>query len=245
MNRAIWLTLLGVAAFAVILIARLPASWVISAPRSGIACADVEGTIWNGTCSGMSSHGQAIGDLTWEIHPARLLAGKLNAAVALTRPSGSARGTVEVGLNRELTARDVRLDAPLDPELMPQVPANLHGTLHAELSLVRVAGKTIKTLEGHIEARNIEQGTGSTAEPFGSYSLTFPATGGEPVGQVRDLGGPLEVQGTLRLTPEPGFVLESLVKPRANAPAELVRDIQYLGSPDAQGRRPFSIGATF
>ena len=86
-----------------------------------------------------------------------------------------------------------------------------------------------------------------SAQRRGSYSLTFPpSTGGDPVGQLRDLGGgPLAVEGTLRLTPEPGFDLEGLVKARPTASADLAKDIQFLGSPDAQGRRPFSLAGTF
>jgi hypothetical protein len=59
------------------------------------------------------------------------------------------------------------------------------------------------------------------------------------------LGGPLAVAGTLRMTPEPGFVLEGTVASRANATPELARQLQMLGAPDAQGRRSFSIANTF
>lgn len=245
MNRAIWATLIAVVAFAVILVSRLPAAWVMPNPRSDATCADIEGTIWSGTCTGLTVHRQSLGDLVWEVHASRLLAGRLNATVALTRPSGGARGTVEVGLGGNMTARDVQLDLPFDPALMPQLPPNLRGNIHARLALVRIAGNVVRTLQGNIEVRNVEQVSGNGSEPFGSYSVTFPETGGDPVGQLRDLGGPLEVQGTLRLTPEPGFALESLVKARPEAPPDLARDIQYLGSPDAQGRRPFSVGGTF
>ena len=82
---------------------------------------------------------------------------------------------------------------------------------------------------------------------IGSYVITFPAAdpSKEPVGQLRSVGGSLDVQGTLRLTRAPGVVVEGTVAARPDAPPELVKQLAYLGSPDAQGRRPFSFENTF
>jgi len=44
--------------------------------------------------------------------------------------------------------------------------------------------------------------------------VTFPGGPGEPTGKLRDLNGPLAVEGTLRLTRQPGFELEGLVAAR-------------------------------
>lgn len=250
MKRTIWLILCGVLVFAGIVIARLPASWALPGPKSGVACADIDGTIWTGTCTGLTVQQQPVGDLSWDVHAGRLLSGKLNADIVITRPTGSAQGNVEVGLNKNISARDVKADLPLDRELAIALPPNLQslrGKIHAELAQVRVEGQALKAIQGVVEARDLTDGEGSNAQRWGSYSLTFPpSTSGDPTGQLRDLGGgPLAVEGTLRLTPEPGFDLEGLVTARPTASPELAKDIQFLGSPDAQGRRPFSLAATF
>jgi general secretion pathway protein N len=247
MKRAIWLIVFAVLVFGGFVIARLPASWALPGPKSGIACADVDGTIWSGTCTGLTANGQAIGDVTWDVHAARLLAAKLNATLDLTRPTGTAHGVVEMGLNKAITARDVRADLPLDPALMPQLPANLRGTLHANLALLQVEGQVIKAVEGKIEADDLTQGVGQDLTSLGNYTVTFPPNSGsgDPVGELRDAGGPLAVEGTLRLTPEPGFDLQGLVTARPTASADLTQQIKFLGSPDAQGRRPFALAASF
>jgi general secretion pathway protein N len=250
MKRTIWLTLFGVLVFAGFVIARLPISWVMPGPKSGVSCTDTEGTIWNGACSGLTVQQQPLGDLSWEVHASRLLSGKLNADVVLTRPTGSARGNVETGLDKRITASHVEADLPVDQDLAMQLPPNwrgLRGKLHANLRLLRVEGEKIKAIEGVIEAHDLTDGQGSSAQKWGSYSLTFPpSTGADPVGQLKDLGsGPLAVEGTLRLTPEPGYDLEGLVAARPTASPELARDLQFLGSPDPQGRRPFSLAGTF
>lgn len=249
-RKTVWLIVFGVLVFAGIVVARLPVSWVLPGPKSGITCADPEGSIWNGTCTGLTVQKEAVGDLSWDVHPARLLSGKLNADIVLTRPTGTARGNVEIGLDKVIFARDIKADCPVDEQMAASLPPNLkglRGKVHAELAQLRVAGGAIKSIQGVVEAHDLTETDGTTVQRWGSYSLTFlPSTGGDPVGQLRDLGGgPLAVQGTLRLTPEPGFDLEGLVAVRSTASPELARDIQFLGSPDPQGRRPFSLAATF
>jgi general secretion pathway protein N len=249
-KRTIWLIVFGVLVFAGIVVARLPASWVLPGPQSGVTCTDADGTIWNGTCSGLTVEQQAIGDLSWEVHAMRLLAGKINADIVVTRPTGSARGNVESGFDEKITARDILIDLPLDQDLTSGLPPNFHdvrGKLHAQIAYLRFYHQAVKTIEGVVEAHDLTDGQGANAQSWGSYSIIFPPGGtGDPLGRLKDLGGgPLAVEGTLRLSSEPGFDLEALVAARPSAPAELVQDLQFLGSPDEQGRRPFSLALTF
>ncbi len=274
--RAVWITLLAVLTFAVIVLARLPASWVVPSPPASVSCSAVDGTIWSGVCAGLTVEGKSFGDVTWELHASRLLAGKIAAHVVLTKAAGTgspaagfaATGAglggnglvggqggapgiavtadIEAGLNKVIIARNVSADLPLDPSIVPNLPPTISGTAHANLALARVEKGRITQLQGQVDARDLVDRSGNTTK-LGSYSLTFPAAApGEPAGQLRDLGdGPLAVEGTLRLTNEPGFDLQGLVAPRPNAPAELQQTIQFLGSPDAQGRRPFGLAGTF
>jgi general secretion pathway protein N len=265
--RTFWITLLAVVTFAVIVLARLPASWVVPTPPAAVSCAAVDGTIWNGVCTGLTVDGKPTGDVVWELHASGLLRGKIDAHVVLTKAAGTAspgalspanltsltaapaitvRADVEAGLDKNITARNVVADLPLDPSIVPNIPPTLRGSVHADLASVRVEKGIVTQLQGKVEAHDLEDRSGNVTR-LGSYSLTFPpSSGAEPTGQLHDLGdGPLVVEGTLRLTREPGFDLEGLVKPRPTAPAELQQNIQYLGSPDAQGRRPFSLAGTF
>jgi general secretion pathway protein N len=253
-KRTIWLVIFGVLVFAGIVVARMPVSWVFPGPKSGVSCAEIDGTIWDGTCSGLALAAlqqQPLGDLTWSLHAARLLTGKLNADVVLTRPSGSLQGNIEAGMDKSMLARNLKVDLPLDAQLAANLPPNLRGLrgqVHADLAQLRVDGNVLKYIEGLVEIHDLTDGAGAGAPHWGSYSLTFPpSSGGDPTGQIRDLGGngPLAVEGSLKLTPEPGFDLEGLVAARASAPPDLAKDLQYLGSPDAQGRRPFSLAGTF
>jgi Type II secretion system (T2SS), protein N len=247
MRRTVWIGLLAGLAFACILIARFPAAWAQGALPPWLSCDDVAGTVWNGSCTGFSlRHQQIIGDLLWQLHPLRLLALQLAAHVQLTRATAFADGDLEWGPGKRLQGRNVHASFDLNPPLVAALPANLTGNVRADLAYIEMKANRLVDLRGRIEVHDLIQNEGAST-PLGSYSLVFAgrASGGELVGELHDLGGPLALDGTLRMTPEPGIVLDGKVAARAAAAPELARQLQILGSPDAQGRRSFSIANTF
>lgn len=248
MKRAVWITLLAIVAFAIILIARMPVSWVAGFIPKSVTCAQLSGTVWNGTCAGLVAQSVQVGDVSWDLKALPLLKSKVAGSVDIRRGVNFARGEIEASLSGNvITARNFQADMPLDPTLIPQLPRNLAGAVKANLQSIHIEKQAVTSVQGTVEARDLVQGSGGQRLTLGDYSLVFPAAdpNAEPVGQLRSLSGPLNVEGTLKLTREPGFVLEGLVAPTPEAPPDLVREISYLGSPDAAGRRPFSLAATF
>ncbi|MBW4053198.1 MAG: type II secretion system protein N [Proteobacteria bacterium] len=75
--------------------------------------------------------------------------------------------------------------------------------------------------------------------------MTFAGGTGEPTGELRDLGGPLSVQGKVVLTAQPGYDLSGYVTPRPSAVPALIHAIEFLGTPDAQGRRRFALSGSY
>jgi hypothetical protein len=238
--------MLAVLAFMLIILARFPAQWLVGFLPRGVTCDAVAGTLWNGACSGLIVHQQPLGDLTWMLRPARLLLGRLGAHVEVSQGTSYINGDVEVTIGGTLFAHDVHANVRLGPDVTPQLPGGLRGTASAELANVEFRNGRLRDLRGHIEARDLAQtGAGTTA--LGSYALAFAGAGaaGALIGELRDLGGPLAVDGTVRVTPEPGVVVDGKVAARSMAAPSLVRQLQVLGPPDAQGRRSFSIADTF
>jgi len=69
-RRGIWIALLAAVVFAAILIARLPAAWIIPASGArGCSCAGVDGSLWSGVCTGLTVQRTAVGDVSWELRP--------------------------------------------------------------------------------------------------------------------------------------------------------------------------------
>ncbi len=251
MRRVILITVLAVIAFAAILVARMPASWVIPTPPAKVACGARDGTLWSGSCGGLTFKGRPVGDVTWELHPLRLLAGKVAAHLTLTRTgTGTAQTDVESDFSgKNVTLRNMKADFRMDPPLMTQVHLDLHGRAQVDLQMARFQNGTLAALQGRVEAHDLSQSGGSPGG-LGSYSLTFPGnTTPPPKGELRDLGGPLAVEGEVTIMPQPGgvadFIVQGLVAPRPSAPPSLANELKMLGTPDAQGRRPFSIENSF
>jgi len=247
MRRSFWIALLAGLAFALIVIARFPAVWAAGALPPWLSCDDISGTVWSGSCAGLTlRQHQLVGDLSWQLHPARLLAARLAAHVQLTQGAAFVNGELEWGLGQRLHARDIHASFDLNPALLPDLPANLSGSARADLAYVEMKGNRLTDVRGRIEVHDLAQREAALT-PLGSYALTFPGApgGGEIAGELKDIGGPLALEGTLRMTPEPGFLLDGKVASRASIAPELARQLQILGSPDAQGRRSFSIANTF
>lgn len=245
MKRGLWITVAGLLVFAAIVVARMPASWVLpTGPKAQFTCASIEGSLWSGACGGLVAQQMPLGDLAWELHPLKLLGASLAAHVALTRAAMHASADVELGLGGRLTARNLQAELPLDAQTIPGFPPQIAGNAHVDLALAQFAGGAVKELKGTIEAHDLQDRAGQVT-PLGSYRITFPGGEGDPTGQIQDLDGPLSVTGTVRLTAGGGYEIEGLVAARPGASAELVNNMRYLGTPDAAGRRPFSFSGTF
>jgi general secretion pathway protein N len=239
--------ILAAAGFLLVLIVRFPARWISPLLPHGMQCQQLTGSAWSGTCTALSAGGSAVGDLTWDLHPLQLLRGRLELQLNLTNQGSYLRGAVALGFGGALHGRDVTLDLPLSSALVSSLPAGAHAQLLGKLSRVEWNGKYLAGLQGELEVRDF---IGSRGQAFGSYQARFgpvvaPGRADMPSGVVHDLGGPLALDATLQFTHDPGYLVQGQVAARPSASPELAQVLQYLGSPDAAGKRPFSISGTF
>lgn len=234
----------GAAAFMLVLLTRFPARWAGWALPRPLRCRALDGTLWNGACLGLSAARSPLGDVRWEWHPFEVLLGRLSLTVSLARAQGRARAQLEIHPSGAITARGLSATFPLERAVFPQLPPRLHGRVVARLSVVVWKADRVTAIRGRIEAVGLALAAG---EPLGAYRVVFAGrrTDGQPEGRLSDLGGPFSVQGAVRLTPGPGYVINGLVAARPSAPAGLAAQLRYLGTPDAQGRRSFSVAGTF
>jgi hypothetical protein len=213
--------------------------------RHELRCASVAGSVWDGYCGGAAVRGTSLGNLTWQVHPGDLLEARLAAHVAAVRADASIRADVAIGLGGTVAARNLVIDLPLEPAFVPALPPYISGKVSADLTRIEVTrAGVVEHIQGRIEVRHLIDSSGQVT-PLGSFIVTFPAAAGEPVGRLRDLGGPLAVEGSLRLTAQPGYVLNARVAARSGAVPSLLNALQYLGTPDAEGRRPFALAGTY
>src|SRR5205085_303006 len=128
------------------------------------------GSLWSGVCTALTVQRTPVGDVSWELHPGRLLLGELAAHIAVTHGAGNLDAEVELRFGQRVTVRQARADLPLDPALIPGLPAALHGRAHLDLALAQFEHGVITALQGRIEARDLEDRSGAATPPAGGRS---------------------------------------------------------------------------
>jgi general secretion pathway protein N len=239
--------ILAATGFVLVLILRFPARWISPLLPHAVHCQQLDGSAWRGTCTGFTNGVASLGDLSWDLHPLQLLRGRLGLHVDLTNQANYLRGDVALGFGGAVRATDVALDIPLTSALVSSLPAGAHARLSGKLARIEWTGKFLADLQGEVD---IQDFVGSQGAALGNYQAIFAPKSGTagsdmPKAVVHDSGGPLELEATLQLNHDPGYVLEGRVAARPSASPDIADLLKYFGSADAAGRRPFSLMGTF
>jgi len=244
MRRAMKLIVAGLVAFGLSLLVFLPASLIVRWLPPNVTTGVLTGTVWNGASDSVQVNGEPVGAARWRVRPLQLLRGQLAIDTRLVRATGEATGRVLLERGGDVRIEDVQVHWPL-AELPARIaPRNWSGDVRMELREIELANGVIRRVVGTVEARDLVAAPRGIA--VGSYRVTFdpqPADA-STVGQLQDLGGPMEVAGTVTLQPGGCTIVAGRVKARPEAPVEITRELdvlRYQGEPDAQGRMPFSL----
>ena len=243
--KRFWPLALGITAYLIFALATLPAHLLISRLAPAVAAAGVQGTVWKGQAQAVQMGGAQIGSVSWDLHVLPLFLARLEAAVKMTRTDGFAQGRVASGLSGPLTLTDFTASLPLSALPATVAPGGWSGMLNARLEQLTLVNGWPASVEGTLEIRDL---TGPARRPtnLGSYTLTFPpaAPGDDLIGALADQGGPLNVAGNVRLKADRSYLIEGAVAARPEAPKAIADSLQFLGAPDGEGRRPFSLSGT-
>ena len=243
-NRA--LVVLAVMLFALTVLVRAPARWLVAALPRSIECQAPSGSVWSGTCGRLQAPGVSLSAVSWALHPFALALGRLDLDLRSGDGRAPARARVSMGLGGTLRLTDLKAELPVDAGFLPLFPPGWSGQLQLALEGMEFNHGNLARLRGTAIARSLAQQ--HPAMPFGSYELRFDGAGrtdGAIVGELRDLGGPLAVSGTLTIRHGHEYELNGLAAARPEATAELAKAVEFLGPADAQGRRSYSLAGSF
>lgn len=248
-RRTLVLTIIaGLVVFLGVLVLYLPASWIASTLPAQVKCAELGGSIWSGECIGLAYQGNPLGDATWNFAPGKAFARRLDGDVDLRGTAMTARADLDLGFDGVGELRNVTARFPLDPAFIAQFPRNQRGRITANLQrAVLSAGPSVALLQGTLELRDFRQ-VGARPLALGSYQVTFDGAvqpNGAVVGQLRDLGGPFAVNGTLTLTAPSSYLVQGFITGRTADAERLVREITLGSPPDASGRSAFSFEGSY
>jgi hypothetical protein len=240
------LVVLAAILFALTVLVRAPARWLLAAVPKSIDCQEATGSVWSGTCSRLQAPGVSLTDVSWTLHPLSLALGRLDVELRSADARAPARARVTMTPTGKLRLQDLHAELPVDAGLLPLFPAGWSGQVQLALDGVELDHGRLAGLRGTAVARSLAQQ--HPAMPFGSYELRFDGASradGAIVGALRDLGGPLAVSGTLAIRNGHEYELNGLASARPDATPELAKVVEYLGPADAQGRRSYSLAGSF
>lgn len=242
----------GILAWLFFLVWRLPAAVAYDMAADSLGgkaqAVGIEGTLWHGTARQLQYQGRALGAVDWQLSPWGLLLGRLGGALRLTQ--GDAYLQVDGGL--PLTGGEVTLAsvegrlpfATLQPHLT-MLPIPLDGVVSLKLEDIefdaagrplQASGRIVWSQAGVLAPQRLQ---------FGDLQLTLSnVEGGGIAGELKDGGGPLQLQATLSLGADGAYRLEGRVKAAETAPAELRNSLGMLGSADSQGYHPINLSGT-
>jgi hypothetical protein len=235
----------GVGAYLAFTLSSFPAATAYAwfAPPS-VRLAGIEGTLWSGRAAGGSVADLALRDVRWRVHASQLLLGRVSADLRAQLDDGFVSTQVKATRGR-VQLSDVQASTSL-PTLRNVLPvAGMRGVASLKLGTLDldVAKSWPTKIIGELTLAQLETtplipGPRGKLVPIGNYVVRFVDGTGGINATINDTGGPLEVSGTLTLDDKRAYVLDALIKPRADAPQELVDGVKALTEdPDAEGRR--------
>jgi hypothetical protein len=248
-RRTLVLTVIaGLVVFLGVLALYLPASWLASLLPPQVRCAEIGGSIWQGECLGLAFQNTRLGDATWNLEPSRAVTGRLTGDVELLGNTQTLKADLDLAFDGSGELRNVMGAFQMDPALFAQFPRNQRGQVVGAFTRVTLAtGGSLRELDGTLELRDFRQ-LAPRPLALGSYRVVFDGktqSGGTSVGQLRDLGGPFALEGTLTFTPPNAYLVQGFITGRTAEAERLVREITLGASPDASGRSAFSFEGTF
>jgi general secretion pathway protein N len=244
-TRLPWLAL-AAGAYLAFSFSQFPAATAIRwfAPEQ-FRASGISGTIWQGSAALASLPGIPMRDLRWSISGPSLLIGRLSGDLSARLSSGF----VETGFSASFgsaSLREMRVGTSLVTfaGLLPL--RGTRGQVAVDLGRLTIVDGWPSEAVGSVRISSLEvepfAGAGNQMIRLGDYEASFNDESAPIISaEIRDTGGPLELNGTLQLFPNREYDLSGQLRPRADAQPELVQGLSImLPPPDANGFRNFS-----
>jgi len=233
----------AVAAFLVCLVAMMPAHQIASRLPAGVELGGVGGTIWSGKARSLAVNGRSIGAVQWSCRPWRLLLLEWSCKVGLKPPGGEVAGDLSGDFGQAVVGQGLRGRVPIAAFEGIATPRGWTGELELDVAEIRLVGRRPVEANGTLFLRAL-RAPGLGGQVLGDFELVVGegTVGSESLnGRLRDLGGPLHVRGSIELDAEGRYLLTGDASPGPGAGPAIFDTLSFLGPPDRQGRRPFTI----
>ncbi|PSU88340.1 type II secretion system protein N [Photobacterium kishitanii] len=231
------------AVFIASLVAHIPASWVWQhAPKiNGLALEGITGTPWQGTAVNVRWQNQTFGRLHWDMRLGRLLHGELAFDVRFGQGSEwQLQGQGLVGYSSAGPfAEKLLLSMPaaqaVSQAQLP-VPITVKGNLELTVRDYHYAAPYCKTLDATLAwVQGAAETPMGTIKP-GPVFADLNCANGAVVAKIKQASDDVSSDWQANLATNQQYKLQGWFKPGAQFPAELAKQLKWLGEPNTKGQ---------
>ncbi len=242
MKRPALYLALGGLAFLIFLTARLPAAVIIDRlPPGWVDLTGVQGTVWRGSADRISAQGLLLGTTTWRFRFTNLIRAELAYDFATNIGGQPLSGVVASSGGGKTRLADVSGNIALS-DLAAFMPTGFFdGLLMVQAKEVTLKGDWPVSVDGRFELLNLRALTTRPPTLLGDFEIIFDRQQ-EPAltAELRELQGPIELQGQLVLEEGKEFRLDARLAPQRDAGNDIRNMLNFLGPPDQQGKHRLS-----
>lgn len=242
---------LGVAGivFCVALVTSIPARMLDRIGGDAVRLSAASGTLWSGSARQVLIGGLQLGQTSWRTSALPLLLGRLTVNVDTELPGGFARGDVTLAIGGKISISDFEAAAPMESlgRLLGFPQASGDAILHLQTAVL-VDGWP-NELVGNLRLGNVPLAVGgipgdNSINLLTEFDVPDATEDGSLPGRLSDQGGPLEIDGTITLSPPTSYSIDAFINTRPEAPPELRQGLMLIGPEGPNGSRQFTMSGS-
>lgn len=242
--------ILGVLAYIVVLILNIPADrayahWKSSDLSKNInsrqfSLSGISGSVWSGKASFGMVQGQSLQAIEWSLRPWSVLLGQVGLSWSFRLPDstgteGYGRGKTAMGLDGSMDFDQLEMNLPLveAAKLVGMAALRPAGSVSLNLQDVNWNGENLTSVEGRVVWHDAGI---SMVKPIslGDLSMVLEMEGEQIKGVISDSGGPLSIDGVLKLKADGTYQINGALAARDSP--DLQQALRSMGRPGPDGK---------
>ena len=226
-------------ALLLMLILQFPAITVInSINKNNLKVNGVNGTVWKGSASEISSNEIYLRQTNWKIVPNELLKGNLTFDISTYPYNGQLKFKLILDLMNNLSATDIKGNFPNDILEIIAPFLGVSSEINMNIKSLSLDNKDINQLEGQILLNNLVM-KGISNRVLGSYKIDLFERNGEIYGSIDDISGEVDIAATMSLTLSGKYIIDGAVSAKQNTSNQVRTILSFLGAENENGQRSF------
>ena len=226
-------------ALLLMLILQFPAITAInSINKNNLKVNGVNGTVWKGSASEISSNEIYLRQTRWKIVPSELLKGNLTFDISTYPFNGQLKFNLILDLMNNLSATDIKGNFPNDILEIIAPFLGVSSEIDMNIKSLSLNNKDINQLEGQILLNNLVM-KGISNRVLGSYKIDLFERNGEIYGSIDDISGEVDIAAIMSLTLSGKYIIDGAVSEKQNTSNQVRTILSFLGAENENGQRSF------